>query len=374
MRAFAIKGWCPDAWHPMATGDGLLVRVRPRLARLTRAQVLILCEAALAYGNGLFDLTSRANLQLRGVRDSAMPALLATLVEHDLASADAVIETRRNLLLAPDWHEGDDTARIANELTARLHELPELPGKVGFVIDAGPRLALAGEDGDFRVERGRDGGLILRAAGRMRGAALDRGGEADALIALAHWFVASGGVEAGRMTRHPACLPPFAEGELHPASGVGPITAGSHEFGRALGIPFGQIDARTLGRLATSSTMEALRLTPWRLVLVEGLGDDAGFIRDADDPLLRVDACPGQPVCPQATVETRALARRLAPHVEGRLHVSGCAKGCARTVPADLTLTGREGLFDLATGAHAGAPPLQTGLTTAEILAHFGAA
>ena len=29
------KGWCPGAWRPMASGDGLLVRVRPRLGRLT---------------------------------------------------------------------------------------------------------------------------------------------------------------------------------------------------------------------------------------------------------------------------------------------------------------------------------------------------
>ena len=30
-----IRGWCPTAWRPMAAGDGLLVRVRPKLGRLT---------------------------------------------------------------------------------------------------------------------------------------------------------------------------------------------------------------------------------------------------------------------------------------------------------------------------------------------------
>ena len=29
-----VRGWCPNAWRPMAAGDGLLVRVRPRLGRL----------------------------------------------------------------------------------------------------------------------------------------------------------------------------------------------------------------------------------------------------------------------------------------------------------------------------------------------------
>ena len=31
----AVRGWCPDAWRPMAAGDGLIVRVKPRLGRLS---------------------------------------------------------------------------------------------------------------------------------------------------------------------------------------------------------------------------------------------------------------------------------------------------------------------------------------------------
>ncbi len=66
-----IKGWCPGAWRPMATGDGLLVRVRPPLGQLSREQTLALCDAAETFGSGLIELTSRANLQLRGVTDEA---------------------------------------------------------------------------------------------------------------------------------------------------------------------------------------------------------------------------------------------------------------------------------------------------------------
>ncbi|GAA3250900.1 hypothetical protein GCM10020258_06190 [Sphingomonas yabuuchiae] len=64
----------------------------------------------------------------------------------------------------------------------------------------------------------------------------------------------------------------------------------------------------------------------------------------ADSPILHVDACVGAPACPQASVETRGLAVRLAPLIDGHLHVSGCAKGCARARAADWVLTGREGL------------------------------
>jgi precorrin-3B synthase len=84
-----------------------------------------------------------------------------------------------------------------------------------------------------------------------------------------------------------------------------------------------------------------------------------------------VDACVGAPACPQASVATRDLARLLAPLVAGSLHVSGCAKGCARARPADVVLTGRDGLFDLALHARAGAPSLLGALEPAQIIAHF---
>lgn len=376
MSGFVIKGWCPDAWRPMAAGDGLLVRVRPALGRLTRADMRVLGDVAATHGNGQIDLTSRANLQLRGVRDDSLPALLDALVGQGLVDPDPQVEARRNLIVAPDWQDGDDTARIAHDLFARLSDLPDLPGKTGFVIDAGPSCALLNESGDFRIERGGQGSLILRAAGHRTGAAVDRGAEADALVALAHWFAQSGGCAAGRMARHPAPLPPFATGSIEPAPPAPPLQPGLHPLGAIHGAPFGRIDAQLLTRLADDASVTALRITPWRLLLVEGAGTDAtvGLIHDPADPLLRVDACPGCPACAHASVDTRDLARRLAPHVTGRLHVSGCAKGCARAAPAAVMLTGRDGRFDLAINASTGAPPLQSGLTPADIFAHFGAA
>jgi len=128
--------------------------------------------------------------------------------------------------------------------------------------------------------------------------------------------------------------------------------------------------------MVEASPAAAVRITPWRVLLVEGAPAvcAGGLIDNPADPLLHVDACPGAPCCPQASVETRDLARRLAPHVAGRLHVSGCAKGCARQRAADVTLTGRDGLFDLSLNAPAGALPVRSALSPAELLAHFGAA
>ena len=361
----AVRGWCPTAWHPMMAGDGLLVRVRPRLGRMRRDQLLALCEAARRFGNGHIDLTNRAGLQIRGVQERSHADLMQRLVLHGLIDPDAARETYAPVMVNPDWTPGDASEMIARTLTGRMAELPDLPPKIGFAIDAGPAPALADSPADFRVERDVDGVLIVRADGRDRGTPTSENRAVDDLIALARWFVATGGIQAGRMVRHAAPLPPGAD---RPPAAPRPaaLTLAACP-GRFIGAPFGRIDADEL-RAATGDA-PAVRLTPWRGLILEGDG------RPSDDPagpLLGADACPGAPACPQASVPTRDLAARLAPHVPG-LHVSGCAKGCARPASAATVLTGRDGLFDLALDARAGAPPVRAGLDPNQLLALFGA-
>jgi precorrin-3B synthase len=94
-----------------------------------------------------------------------------------------------------------------------------------------------------------------------------------------------------------------------------------------------------------------------------------GFL-SAPDPLIDAAACPGAPACGQGQVETRTIARALAGKV-GSLHVSGCAKGCARRGVSDVTLVGREGRFDLVRRGGAGDTPERSGLTEAEVMELF---
>ncbi len=366
-----IKGWCPDAWHPMMAGDGLLLRLRPPLGRLTSAQLLGLAEVLPA--DARIDLTNRASLQIRGVKEEERTGLLGRLIDLSLVDANPDREARGALLVAPDWQDDDDTVRIGTALLARRDAVPVLPAKVGFLIDAGADRRLATASGDFRVERSMTGGLILRADGREHGVAVSAAEAADALLEMAQWFLASGGAEAGRMARHSVSLPGWAKGTDLPVTPAAGLQPGPHPIGAIYGAAFGVINARHFASLAEAGS--AVRLSPDRLILVEG-GDGRplpGLLHRRDDPLLRVDACPGRPSCPQASVETRALARRLAPHIAGRLHVSGCAKGCARAAPTDVCLTGEEGRFALARNARAGAVPKRRGLSTADLLSLFGA-
>ncbi len=372
-----VRGWCPGALRPMMSGDGLLVRLRPPMGQLNAVQMVGLCRAAQDYGAGLIEVTRRGNLQIRGVAEDVLPALQAVLADLELLDDDALTEGRRNILMPPDWCEDDDSHRIARDLIARLPDLPDLPAKIGFGIDAGSAPVLSADSADFRIERGEDGGLILRADGRATGVSLNQGQEVDALIRFAHWFADSGGAAVGRMARHHAALPDWANGHIAPAAPRLPLLPGPSAQGLAVGLAFGQADARGLARLLDVTGAAGVRVTPWRVLLLLGAQDapddlPPDLLVQADAPALRVDACPGAPSCPQATVPTRALALRLASHVNGRLHVSGCAKGCARSTPADTVLTGCGGCFDLARHARAGAEPLKSGLTKADLLTIFG--
>lgn len=362
----AIRGWCPGAHRPMASGDGFVVRVRPMLGELTPQQARGLAEIALRFGNGLIDLTNRANLQLRGVTETEHDLLLAALAKMGLLDTDPSVEGRRNIVVDPFRGIGADDPQtlIATQLSLGLvaPDLACLPSKFGFVIDAGPDRNLAKTSGDIRIEAA-GAQLIVRVDGCATGRAARDVGEAVSLaLALARWFVASGGVGAdgrGRMARHIAAgqtLPEMLTGDLRPNAVARAPRPGLVPDGLLVAAGFGQLTPDNLVTLA-AATEGLLRITPWRMLFLPGLADTGALtglqtlITDPDDPLLRIHACIGAPGCPQAGGETRKLARSLAKHLptNASLHISGCAKGCAFPAICDLTLVGRDGLFDLVT-------------------------
>lgn len=361
----SVKGWCPGALRPMRSGDGLVLRVRPHGSRLTAEQAQALAGLAEAHGNGLIDLGSRAHLQLRGVREDGLPALHAALSALGLLDPDAGTEARRNILTTPCW-QGPETPALAAALEAALADGPALPPKFGFAVDSGAEAVLGSASADIRLERGPNG-LILRADGMALGEPVAAEEAPARAVALARWFARHRG-DRTRMARLIASglLPPLAAA-VPPLQGP-PLRPGPTAFGACFALPFGQTDAATLRALAVAP----LRLTPWRAVVVEGvhgLPCPPGLIADPADPLLRVAACTGAPGCASASVETRALARRLAPLVPPgcTLHVSGCAKGCAHPGPATATLAGRDGRFDLIPDGAAGGIPLARSLTEAQL-------
>lgn len=360
MSRFLVQGWCPGALRPMLSGDGLVVRIRPDLGRLTPAQARGIADAARAFGNGQIDLSARGNVQLRGVSDATHPALIEALAALGLIDPDSEAEQRRNILVTP--FADAETLALAAQMQVALAQMPALPGKFGFAVDTGPAPVLSGIAADIRAERAADGQLILRCEGAALGAPVTD--LAVAAVALAQWFVAAGGVSEGRgrmaaLIARGAVPPGALAGRLAPAPAAAPPGPGLRAEGALLGFAFGRMQAETLAALAA---LGPLRVTPWRMLLVQGLRqlpDLLDVIRAAGDPIRRVEACSGAPACLQGLAPVRDLARRLAPQVPPgkRLHVSGCAKGCAHPGRANITLVATAAGFDLIRNGTAAAQP-----------------
>ena len=354
------KGWCPGALRPMPAGDGLLLRVRPHGSRLDPGQVAGMAGISEIFGNGQIDLGSRATLQLRGVREDALSEVQHRLGELELLDADPRLEARRNIMVTPFWKVGDGTQAITRELEAALRKAPELPPKFGFAIDTGERPALQAASADIRIERARVD-LLLRADGMALGEQVSRETVIARVLEMLDWFSGTGhrrmaqAVAAGIDPPVHADATPDMQAPLEEILRSGPI----------LFAPFGAVTSEALSELAG----QALRLTPWRAVLPEGDVQSDLWLTDPNDPLLRVSACTGAPGCASASVATRELARKLACHVPAgkHLHVSGCPKGCAHPAPAFVTLTGRDGCFDLIPGGPAGGEPSLRGLPAANL-------
>ncbi|MEM9576429.1 MAG: cobalamin biosynthesis protein CobG [Pseudomonadota bacterium] len=360
-----VKGWCPGAYRPMMSGDGLVVRVRPFRASLTPSQTRALCDLARRFGNGTLDLTSRANLQIRGVAEQNHPPLLQALKDIGLIEADPHLEGQRNILLAADWQKGDLTDRLYAKLLDALPKLPPLPEKMGYALDTGAETQLTSGSADFRFERSAEGHLMLRADGAAKGRIVTEAKAMSALTDMIAWFIDTGGSEVGRMSRQLRSTPlPASWQETPPRPTAPALEPGPFKGGMVLGVPFGSMVADDLEAMVRLSGVTGMRVMPGRLLWLQGATpqDPVGFVTKPASPLLNTHACPGAPLCPQATVETRALARRLAGTFTGTLHVSGCAKGCALPRRADITLTGRNGRFDLVRNGAPWEEPSTSGL------------
>jgi precorrin-3B synthase len=140
-----------------------------------------------------------------------------------------------------------------------------------------------------------------------------------------------------------------------------------------IGVAFGQLTPPALRLLGARAN--GLRLTPWRMILAEGTREMPacdGLIAQAEHPILRVIACSGAPRCREAHADTRALAIALAPSLpaDANLHISGCAKACARSGPASVTLLATREGFDLVRGGSTHDEPVLRGLSYDTILSN----
>ena len=415
------RGWCPGALRPMESGDGLLARVRASGGRLTLDQAAAIADVATVCGNGAINLSGRGNLYVRGLRNRTLPAFVARLDAVGLIDRDGEVERVRNIVVSPlDDIDGEAAFDLAPSVAALDHRMAEgetlrrLPAKFSFALDACGRLPISDQDADIRFEAARrekaaefaiflagDDALAARCVPAQTGEAAAR--LASAFLALAgdvegaglRMRTLVGRVGAKRVFEHAGLVAkPMRRSERRASLGdvLGALAFGATAVVGAAA-PFGLIDAvrfKALIEQARTIGANGLRLTPWRAFAIVGIDPrlapalvaicaTLGFIVDSRDPRLRVVACPGAPACMHAhrgLHEDAARFAALLPDGDGVvLHLSGCAKGCARPRPTAATLTATQAGYDLVLAGRAGDSPARLGLSNgavADVLAHDG--
>ena len=126
---------CPTAHVPFAAADGALLRIRVPGGRLTAADLRAVADAAERSANGIVELTSRANLQLRGFSREAADSALDGLIAAGLVRVNADQDSRCNVIGSPlAGIDADtlDTGPIVDAISTVLMEHPApLPPKFG---------------------------------------------------------------------------------------------------------------------------------------------------------------------------------------------------------------------------------------------------
>jgi precorrin-3B synthase len=376
---------CPGVLRPHQAVDGALLRLRAPGGQLSAAALLALAGTARRYADGEVHLTSRGNLQLRGVRldeEGTVPAALVDEIGAAGLLPSPTHERVRNIVASPlsglVGGLGDVRPLVAelDRLVCADPLLAELSGRFLFVVDDG-RGDVAPIRGDLSLHVIDAGTAHVLLGDDVAGPEVATEDAAAVLVGLAQAFT-----RARTEEWHVADLPLRGQELLPAVAGVG---SGAVERPRsAQGAPTGygtlrQDDGRCavsamapLGILTGPMIRELcsvaerasgrLVVTPWRGVVVPDLAPAdagpvaaglaaAGLVLDPDSPWARITACAGAPGCHRAEGSTGQVAREIArataaaPADPGALpvHVVACERRCgAPATPHTLVFARRQ--------------------------------
>jgi precorrin-3B synthase len=307
--------------------DGALARVRLPGGAVDAAALRVLAGCAEDLGDGALHLTSRGNVQLRGLRRDD-PRLAERLTAAGLLPSPAH-ERARNVLASPlSGITGGlaDVRELAPALDRGLCARPELaalPGRFLFALDDG-RGDVAGEKPDLCWQATSPEEGVLRIAGNPV-ARVAIGDAVGALLdAATELLTGAAEVQEGGVP----------ERRAEPSGGprVGWVAGGDALICAPM---LGEMSVDQAGALAAAA--DRVVITPWRTVVLPGARPGAevrlaaaGFVVDPGSPVPLVSACAGRPGCAKALADVRADARAglAADLFTGRVHLSGCERRC----------------------------------------------
>ncbi|WP_233711971.1 precorrin-3B synthase [Kribbella turkmenica] len=337
---------CPGVLAVHKAADGGLARVRLPGGLLTVAQFDVLRQAADELGDGRLELTSRGNVQVRGLTGDGPRELSQRL--YDAGLLPSITHDRvRNILASPlsglDSDSRYDVLPVATAVDHALcarRKLAELPGRFLFALDDG-RGDLAGVRADVLVRALDDREAVLTLG--SSGVRVTWSDAADVMIAAAKAFLK---VRSGQEWR--IAEVPDGEARILDRLGLEPtvevptatttVDAGRHgDDALVVTVPLGSLGQEQAAVVA--DVADEIRLTPWRSMVLRVRSDPAerldgvGLVTKPDSPWNGVTACAGRPGCAQALADVRADARRVTPRLPRHgqpVHWSGCDRRCGK--------------------------------------------
>jgi precorrin-3B synthase len=285
---------CPGLLALHEAADGWLARVRIPGGRLLGPQLRALGAAAQELGNGLVDITARANLQLRGLRVDGGPQLAARLADAGLLPSQAH-DLVRNVLASPLAGRAlaalDDVDGVVELLDTRLCSDPalgELPGRFCFLVDDGTG---AGSDvrPDITIAARGEGAFGVLLDTQPLAFEADAGAAVELALRAAAVFLEVGG-DAWRMSETPG-----GAGSVARHLGLG-LTTARRRPRRAATLDPGRQRQRD-GRVAVTGLAPLGQLSPSVLLELARLRDDVRLSTRRTVTLVDVDADEADGAC-----------------------------------------------------------------------------
>lgn len=401
---------CPGLFRMAKALDGSICRVKLTFGDLNTDQARSVADAARRFGNGIIEITNRANLQIRGVRPETESSLIDALLMVGLGPLTDRGDDVRNVMISPIAGLNKskiDVRPLSLRLLAALQTnatYQTLSPKFCVLVDGGESLAMVEHPHDLWLSPINLDDPLTRYAFGVAGVpptkiddqpalgSVDAEKAFDLITTLLDLFIDWNRHHptASRLRHMIADIGtdslvrrveqrldhrvrsedladwrrtlPQRNGHL----GIQPDGDGSSWLVGAMP-PLGRLNPdllRSLADLADRHSNGKLRMTPWQSIFLPEVSTETakraradleslGLTVDPQQPLATMISCSGSAGCGSALAATREDGLKLAALLREKtlvpqIHMSGCSKSCASPSAKPITLVATDpGHYDI---------------------------